>query len=290
MSETSTPTADMHRTSDRIDMNESRPTDLPAILAGSPGTASGVHGTELSVTGRWDATDVRGHGPKRSSDTFRAALEQLEAADTDGVSTEIQRVIGAEAAMIHRVFADADSLRAAMAHPTMEQLRRVATPRLQMVRGVEVSDEATSAFDASTPTVFGDWIYGYERPEALSADPATAVQVTAKWACTDPSDLDELRRWWQEVGTTAHELEDGLVRFEGYQVPGEAALVIHETFRDSAELKFHLTKGTAAMFKKQIDAVATPAEYYFRGPVAWSIRTYSKFMRLPATYVSGPIS
>ena len=38
------------------------------------------------------------------------------------------------------------------------------------------------------------------------------------------------------------------------------------------------------MFKKDIDRIAAPETYYFRGPVSWMIRTYSKFMRLPATY------
>ena len=49
---------------------------------------------------------------------------------------------------------------------------------------------------------------------------------------------------------------------------------------------FHLTKGTANRYKKDIDKIAAPEAYYFRGPVAWMIRTYSKFMHLPATYSS----
>ena len=71
-----------------------------------------------------------------------------------------------------------------------------------------------------------------------------------------------------------------------YRVVGEDALIIHETFKDSAELKFHLSKGTAEKYKKDIDQVATPEAYFFRGPVSWTIRTYSKFLRLPATYSS----
>ena len=75
-----------------------------------------------------------------------------------------------------------------------------------------------------------------------------------------------------------------MVRFEVYQVIGENALIIHETFNHSDELKFHLTKGTAEKYKKDIDKIAFPENYFFRGPVAWMIRTYSKFMHLPATY------
>ena len=76
------------------------------------------------------------------------------------------------------------------------------------------------------------------------------------------------------------------MRFETYQVAGEDALIIHEVFENSDELKFHLTKGTADRYKKDIDAIADPESYLFRGPVSWTIRTYSKFMHLPATYSS----
>lgn len=79
--------------------------------------------------------------------------------------------------------------------------------------------------------------------------------------------------WWERVGTEAHTLEEGLLRFETYRVDGADALVIHETFADTDVLKFHLTKGTAAVFKSDIDKVAAPENYYFRGPVSWTIRT-----------------
>ena len=67
---------------------------------------------------------------------------------------------------------------------------------------------------------------------------------------------------------------------------GEDALIIHETFENTSVLKFHLTKGTAKKYKKDIDQVAEPERYFFRGPVSLLIRTYSKFLRLPATYSS----
>ena len=51
-------------------------------------------------------------------------------------------------------------------------------------------------------------------------------------------------------------------------------------------LAIDLTKGTAEKYKKDIDEVADPERYFFRGPVSWTIRTYSKFMHLPATYSS----
>jgi hypothetical protein len=75
-------------------------------------------------------------------------------------------------------------------------------------------------------------------------------------------------------------------RFEIFDVAGEDALIIHETFDTTDELKFHLTKGTAHKYKNHIDKIAAPESYYFRGPVSWMIRTYSKFMHLPATYSS----
>ena len=58
----------------------------------------------------------------------------------------------------------------------------------------------------------------------------------------------------------------------------------YDNYRD--KLKFHLSKGTAEKYKKDIDKIAFPETYFFRGPVSWTIRTYSKFLNLPATYSS----
>ena len=71
-----------------------------------------------------------------------------------------------------------------------------------------------------------------------------------------------------------------------FEVAGEDALIIHEVFSNNDGLKFHLTKGTAERYKKDIDQIAAPEAYFFRGPVSWTIRTYSKFLHLPATYSS----
>ena len=82
--------------------------------------------------------------------------------------------------------------------------------------------------------------------------------MTAKWTCKpgNESSLEELKYWWQRVGTDAHSMEKGLVRFEVYQVIGKDALIIHETFENSDELKFHLSKGTAEKYKKEIPMVS----------------------------------
>lgn len=81
-------------------------------------------------------------------------------------------------------------------------------------------------------------------------------------------------------------MEKGLVRFGICQVRVEDALIIHETFENSDELKFHLSKGTAKKYKNDIDKIACPETYFFHGPVSRTIRTYSKFLRLSATYSS----
>ena len=156
---------------------------------------------------------------------------------------------------------------------------------------------ATMVFGPSTgdwvqaknvPAMFGEFLFGYVKEDYRRPNADKAIQVTAKWTCTpgDTSNLEELKYWWQRVGTDAYSMEEGLLRFETYQVLGEDALIIHETFSSSDELKFHLTKGTAERYKKDIDRIAAPEAYFFRGPVAWTIRTYSKFMHLPATYSS----
>ncbi len=162
-------------------------------------------------------------------------------------------------------------------------LLAVARPDLHLIRGAAIPESAREAIRAKrVPARFGEWRYGYARRNNRP-DPRRAIQVTAQWSCQAGSggDLDELLSWWQRVGTDAHSMEEGLLRFEAYQVSGEDALIIHETFEDTKDLKFHLTKGTADKYKKEIDAIAAPECYYFRGPVSWTIRTYSKFMRRP---------
>ena len=250
-------------------------------------------GTEISVTGKWVPTN-----PSRRFRTSEESKEMLAewedihtgARNHPGVlSTEINHAVGEDAVLVHHVFADAEALVdyfSTTATDHLAALTSVAKPELHIVRGLDIPGAARQAIEAKrVPVAFGEWIYGYVRDNYRQPDPATAVQVTAKWTCIG-DDLDELRYWWQRVGTDANSIEEGLVRFEAYQVPGENALIIHETFTDSDELKFHLTKGTADRYKKELDRIAQPENYYFRGPVAWTIRTYSKFMHLPATYTS----
>ena len=253
-------------------------------------------GQEISVTGKWV--------PKKRGGRFRKSAESQEmlqewedihlgARSAAGVlSTEINHAVGEDAVLIHHVFANADSLVGYFGTTATEHMRAltaVAQPELHLIRGVQIPDSAQDAIRAkNVPAVFAEQTFGYAKDGYKRPDPETAIQVTAKWTC-DPGEtghLEELRYWWQRVGTDAYSMEEGLLRFETYQVIGEDALVIHETFADTAELKFHLTKGTAEKYKKDIDKIATPEAYYFRGPVAWTIRTYSKFMHLPATYSS----
>jgi quinol monooxygenase YgiN len=264
---------------------------LPEFLAGSPAI-----GDEISVTGKW-VPSRKGGLFRRSPDSMEMIQEwediHAEARQDPGVlSTEINHAIGEEAILVHHLFRDSDALEqyfASTATDHAKALLTVARPELHLVRGVAIPDSSRRAILAKqVPTRFGEWKFGYARNNNRRPDPQTAIQVTAQWSCKSesPGDLDQLLHWWQCVGTDAHSMEAGLLRFETYQVSGEDALIIHETFEDTKELKFHLTKGTADKYKKDIDEIAAPECYYFRGPVSWTIRTYSKFMRLPATYSS----
>ncbi|MEL7206880.1 MAG: hypothetical protein AAGK32_01365 [Actinomycetota bacterium] len=258
------------------------------------GRGDGRERTEISVTGKWTPTRPGGRFRRtEESDEMLAEWEDIHLgarAHPGVLSTEINHAIGEDAVLVHHVFADPAAMVdyfGTIATEHMTALRSIATPQRHMVRGTAVPQEAREAIESKGVAAdFGEWRYGYVRDDNRQPDPERAVQVTAKWACTEGDRLDELTYRWQQVGTEAHSLEEGLVRFEAYQVPGEDALLVHETFTDSDSLKFHLTKGTAAMFKKEIDRIAAPEDYFFRGPVAWTIRTYSKFMHLPATYSS----
>jgi len=253
-------------------------------------------GEELSVTGKWVPT--RQGGLFRKSAESKDMLTEWEdihvgAKTDDGVlSTEINHAVGDDAVLVHHVFKNADALVhyfSTTATQHMGALTAVAKPELHLIRGVNIPTTAREAIQAkNVPAAFGELLFGYVKDDYKLPDQETAINVTAKWTCHPgvPTHIDDLKYWWQRVGTDAYSIEKGLLRFEAYQVIGEDALIIHETFKDSDTLKYHLTKGTAEKYKKDIDEVAAPEAYFFRGPVSWTIRTYSKFLHLPATYSS----
>jgi len=256
---------------------------------------SGI-GQEISVTGKW--TPTRPGGRFRQSAESKEMLQEWEdihagaRADEGVLATEINHAVGEDAVLVHHVFKDADALIqyfSTTATQHMAALAKVAKPEMHLIRGVSIPEPVREAVLAkNVPAVFGELLFGYVREDYRRPDPETAIMVTAKWTCKpgEDSHLDDLEYWWQRVGTDAHSMELGLLRFEAYRVIGEDALIIHETFETNSELKFHLSKGTAERYKKDIDEIATPEAYFFRGPVSWTIRTYSKFMHLPATYSS----
>ena len=251
-------------------------------------------GQEISITGKWL--------PSRKSTLFRKSPESKEllkewenihqeARKHKGMlSTEINHAIGQEAVLVHHVFQNADSLVDYFNSTATEHvaaLTAVAKPDIHLVRGVKLNENIKNALSSkNVKGNFGEYLFGYVKNDYMRSDPENVIQVTAKWTCKEEGTIDELTYWWQRVGTDAYDLEKGLVRFEVYRVIGENALIIHETFDTSDELQFHLSKGTAEKYKKDIDKIAFPENYFFRGPVSWMIRTYSKFLHLPATYSS----
>jgi quinol monooxygenase YgiN len=253
-------------------------------------------GQEISVTGKWIPT--KKGGLFRKSAESREMLQEWEdihadaKADAGVLSTEINHAVGDDAVLVHHVFKDADALVnyfSTTATRHMGALTKVARPELHLVRGLSVPAPVREALLAkSVPAAFGELLFGYVKEDYRRPDLETAIMVTAKWTCKpgEVSHLEDLEYWWQRVGTDAYSIEKGLLRFEAYRVVGEDALIIHETFENTNELKFHLTKGTAEKYKKDIDKIAAPECYFFRGPVSWTIRTYSKFLHLPATYSS----
>jgi quinol monooxygenase YgiN len=251
-------------------------------------------GDEISITGKWVPTK-KGNLFGKSSESKEMIKEwdaiHEEAINHKGMlSTEINYAIGQEAVLVHHVFQDADSLIdyfniTATKH--VAALIAVAKPDIHLIRGVKLNENVKNALSSkNVKGNFGEYLFGYVKNEYMQPDPKNAIKVTAKWTCKDEEKIEELIYWWQRVGTDAYDLEKGLVRFEVFRVIGENALIIHETFETSDQLQFHLSKGTAEKYKKDIDKIAFPENYFFRGPVSWIIRTYSKFLHLPATYSS----
>ena len=251
-------------------------------------------GEEISITGKW-VPKTKGRLFRKSPDS-REMIQEWEdihqaARNHKGMlSTEINHAIGQDAVLVHHIFRNEDTLAAYFSQTAgdhADSLHKVARPDYHLIRGINISDSTRSALQGKGVNgTFGEYLYGFVKNDYQQADPSKAVQVTAKWTCKPGENVDELKYWWLKVGTDAYDVEKGMIRFEVYQVIGEDALIIHETFESSDDLKFHLTKGMAARYKKDIDKVAAPENYFFRGPVSWTIRTYSKFMGLPATYSS----
>ena len=259
-------------------------------------TAPSRLGGEISITGKWVPTKPSGFfGKSAESEEMLREWNDIhaDARQSPGVlATEINHAVGEDAVLIHHVFESAEALGhyfSTTATQHMAALTAVARPELHLLRGVRVPEAARAALSAkSVPAAAAEYLFGYVKDEYERPNPRSAIAVTAKWTCSasDVSRLEDLTQSWQDVGRDAYDLEAGLLRFEVYQVLEEDALVIHEVFSDNDELKFHLAKGTAARYKGDIDLVAAPECYYFRGPVSWTIRTYSRFLHLPATYSS----
>ena len=249
---------------------------------------------EISITGKWVPTQKGGlfRKSKESKEMLKEWEEIHQGAKAhDGIlSTEINHAIGQEAVLVHHIFKDADSMvdyfnTTATAH--FAALTAVAKPEIHLIRGVVLNEKIRKTLSSkNVKGAFGEYLFGYVKNDYQRPDTEKAIQVTAKWTCKDEGSIEELIYWWQRVGTDAYDLEKGLVRFEVYRVIGENALIIHETFETSNELQYHLSKGTAEKYKKDIDKIAFPENYFFRGPVSWMIRAYSKFLHLPATYTS----
>jgi len=251
-------------------------------------------GNEISITGKWVPRTAGGLF-RNSPDAPKLLKEwediHSEARAAEGIlQTEINHAIGEDAVLVHHVFRDADALATyfgATASEHAKALLAVAKPQLHLIRGIDVPPLVSAALAGKgVPVASANYAYGFVRDYA-QADPSTAIHATAKWTCKPGSTaetLEELKHWWKLANEHAFENEKGLRRFEVYDVKGEHAVVTHDTFDTTAELKFHLTKGAANKYKTEIDKIAVPENYYFRGPVEWMIRTYSKFMHLPATY------
>ncbi len=251
-------------------------------------------GDEISITGKWV--------PKLPGGLFRKSTDATELLsewedihsdarkDPDLLHTEINHAVGEDAVLVHHVFRNPQAVLNYFENTASNHARnlmQVAQPQLHFVHGLNVPKAVTDALNSKgVQTATGNFSYGFVRDYA-APDTSSAIEVVAKWGIKPGCSAEryaDLTKIWRQVGNEAFETELGMQRFEVYEIDGENALITRETFDTTDELKFHLTKGTAAKYKSKLDDFAAPQSYYFRGPVAWMIRTYSKFMQLPATY------
>ena len=181
------------------------------------------NGAEISVTGKW--IPIKPGGLFRKSAGSKDMLDEWEdihagaKADSGVLSTEINHAVGEDAVLVHHVFENADALIhyfSTTATDHMAALTAVAKPEIHLVRGTHIPAAVKEAVTAKgVPAAFGELLFGFVRNDYQQPDPTAAINVTAKW--TGKPDvsaaLDDLKYWWQRVGTEAHDLEDGLLRF-----------------------------------------------------------------------------
>ena len=170
-------------------------------------------GSEISVTGKWVPAKPGGRFRKsEDAEEMLAEWEAIHAAAKEhpGVlSTEINHAVGEDAVLVHHVFSGPDALVdyfSSTATEHMKALTAVATPQLHIVRGVDIPASVRDAIEAKgVPVTFGEWAFGFVKDGYRQPDPASAIQVTAKWTChpDEASKIDELEYWWQRVGTEA---------------------------------------------------------------------------------------
>ncbi|GAG79925.1 unnamed protein product, partial [marine sediment metagenome] len=168
-------------------------------------------GEEISITGKWVPKEKG--GLFRKSDDSKEMLKEWEdihnnAKNHTGIlSTEINHAIGEDAVLIHHVFQDATALVnyfSTTATEHMQALTKVAKPNLHIIRGRNIPDAAREAISAkNVSSTFGEYLFGYVKEDYKRPVPETAIMVTAKWTCLpdDTTHLDELKYWWQRVGT-----------------------------------------------------------------------------------------
>jgi hypothetical protein len=187
-------------------------------------------GQEISVTGKWIPSVTGKWIPTKKGGLFRKSTESKEMlkewddihADAKGdagvLSTEINHAVGEDAVLVHHVFKDPDALVhyfSTTATQHMGALTKVAKPELHLFRGVSIPAPARDAVLAkNVPGTFGEFLFGYVKEEYKRPDLETAIMVTAKWTCKPGVEncLEDLKYWWQRVGTDAHSMEEGLLR------------------------------------------------------------------------------
>ncbi len=261
----------------------------------SPFVAAPVRlGHEISITAKWIPNETG--GLFRTSAETKEMRQEWEGVHNEAIvhpgilSSELDVGVGEEVVLVHHVFQDA----AAFAYhfdttgdAHMKPLQAVAHPGMHLVRGERIPQRVREVLATRRiKAVFGELQSGWVRDQHRKPDDATSIAMTAKWTCKPSEDrrIDALIDKWRQLGTDAWTLEEGLLRFEIHRVLGEDAVIVHRVFETNADLRFHLMKGTAATYREEIDGLAACECCFFRGPVSWPVRTWSRFQHLPATY------
>lgn len=108
------------------------------------------------------------------------------------------------------------------------------------------------------------------------------ILVLYKWTAK-PGKLEELRAIYDEVYQSMKEHEKDTLKMDYYFSEEENAIIVHDLFKNSEGLAYHLTNTAGTHFPKLLE-IAIPGSFYFCGNVPDHLKQATQQMGLAAEF------